>query len=229
MTAIELRPGKDRGTTRAPWLDSRHSFSFAHWHEPARMGHGTLRVLNEDRIAPASGFGAHPHRDMEIVTWVLAGTLEHRDSEGSHGVLQPGVVQAMSAGTGIVHSEVNPSPDDELHLLQIWLLPDRRGHAPRYEERALEPGPEWRVLASREPGDGGIGIHSDARIRIARLAPGGSVPVPAAASGAPYLHVAQGDLRLGDVRLEAGDAAVLHEPAPVATSEHGAALLLFDV
>jgi redox-sensitive bicupin YhaK (pirin superfamily) len=207
---IEIRPSHERGRSRADWLDGRHSFSFAHYFDRRWRGFGPLLVLNEDRIAPASGFGPHPHADMEIVTLPLAGVLEHRDSTGSSGLLRPGIVQRMSAGTGIVHSEMNPSPDETLHLLQIWILPERRGLEPAYEEIELDRVQRgWIPVASRDGGDHCLRIHQDAALHLGRLAGGESRSRGLDASGLAWLQITAGAGRANGLQVAAGDGVAL--------------------
>ncbi len=213
---VDVRRADERFHTRIGWLDSWHSFSFSDHYDPENVHHGLLLVLNDDTVAPAAGFGAHAHRDMEIVTWVLDGTLEHRDSEGNHGVLYPGLAQRMSAGSGIRHSEMNPDADLPVHFLQMWVVPDTRGVEPGYEQldvnEALASGELVAVASGREL-DGAIRLHQrDATMWVARLDAGGSVVVP----DAPHVHVfvARGAAtfdRAGDgpVALAAGDAVRL--------------------
>ena len=218
---IDVRPSESRFHTRIGWLDSRHSFSFGEHFDPENVGHGQLLVLNDDRVAPASGFGTHGHRDMEIVTWVLDGTLEHRDSAGNHGVLYPGLAQRMSAGTGIRHSEMNPDPDREVHFLQMWVVPDTEGVEPGYEQLDVSDrldGGGLVAVASGGGHEGAIRIHQrDATMWVARLDRGATVTVPAA----PHVHVCgargaavrdgvEGTLSTGDaVRLTDAGSPVL--------------------
>jgi redox-sensitive bicupin YhaK (pirin superfamily) len=212
--AIDVRPAEERFHTRIGWLDSWHSFSFGEHYDPSNVGHGQLLVLNDDRVAPAAGFGTHAHRDMEIVTWVLEGTLEHRDSAGNHGVLYPGLAQRMSAGRGIRHSEMNPDPDRPVHFLQMWVLPDTAGIEPGYEQLdvsdRLAGGDLVAVATGRDDVDGAIHIHQrDATLWVGRLDAGDEVTVP----DAPHVHlfVARGAARLDGVErdLGAGDAVRL--------------------
>jgi redox-sensitive bicupin YhaK (pirin superfamily) len=226
--AVDVRRADERFHTRLGWLDSWHSFSFGHHYDPSNVGHGRLLVLNDDTVAAASGFGPHAHADMEIVTWVLEGRLEHRDSEGHHGVLHPGLVQRMSAGTGIRHSEMNPDPDLPVHFLQMWVVPDRRGVAPGYEQldvgNRLESGALVPV-ASGQDHDGAIHLHQrDATMWAGRLAAGTTVDVPVA----PHVHVfvARGRAmfdRPGDspVELSAGDAVRLTAAGPATLTAEG--------
>lgn len=187
--SIVVQRAGDRFVTDVGWLDSRHSFNFGHHWAPEHQGHGLLLVNNDDRVAPSNGFGTHGHRDMEIVTWVLSGRLEHRDSEGNHGVLYPGLAQRMSAGRGIRHSEMNASADEPVHFVQMWVLPDTAGVDPGYEQRDLNAElatGELVPIASGQGHPGAVAIHQrDAVLWVARLASGGSVIVPAA----PHVHV----------------------------------------
>jgi redox-sensitive bicupin YhaK (pirin superfamily) len=211
---IDIRRADERFATKIDWLDSKHSFSFGHHLDPTNVGHGLLIVNNDDIVRPAAGFGTHPHRDMEIVTWVLSGKLEHRDSEGHHGVLYPGLAQRMSAGTGILHSEQNASSTEEVHFIQMWVLPDTTGIEPGYEQRDINEalaGGDLVPIASGQGHDGAVAIHQrDAVLWGARLAPGTSIDVPVA----PHVHVfaARGSGSLSDGnRLSTGDAARLTE------------------
>ncbi|MGQ0826251.1 MAG: pirin family protein [Actinomycetota bacterium] len=207
--AIDIRRNGERFHTKLDWLESWHSFSFSNHYDARNTHHGLLLVHNDDVVAPATGFALHPHRDMEIVTWVLAGALEHRDSEGNHGVIKPGLAQRMSAGRGIRHSEVNPSEDEPVHLLQMWVVPDTTGILPEYEEFDVSDrltGDALFPLASGREPDAAIRIHQrDATLWVARLDAGARVTVPAA----PFVHVfvARGAATVdGAGRLDAGDA-----------------------
>jgi redox-sensitive bicupin YhaK (pirin superfamily) len=208
---IDVRPAAARFHTDVGWLDSWHSFSFGEHHDPTNVGHGLLIVSNDDRVAPGGGFGTHPHRDMEIVTWVLAGELEHRDSIGTEGVIYPGLVQRMSAGSGIRHSEMNHSSSEPVHFVQMWVTPDTAGVTPGYEqldvnERLAHGG--LVPVASGRGHDGAIAIHQrGAVMSVARMAAGDQVTLPEA----PYVHVfvAVGEVEFGEQRLTAGDAVRL--------------------
>ena len=210
VSTVDIRPAAARFHTDIGWLDSWHSFSFGQHHDPRNVGHGLLIVSNDDRVAPAGGFGTHSHRDMEIVTWVLDGELEHRDSTGTLGVIYPGLAQRMSAGHGIQHSEMNHSKTDPVHFVQMWVVPDTNGVEPGYEQldvndRLAEGG--LVLVAAGDGREGAIHIHQrDAAMWVARLAEGATVTVP----DAPYMHVfvARGDVTLGDEALDlvAGDA-----------------------
>jgi quercetin 2,3-dioxygenase len=212
MSPVDVRRAGTRPHTKIGWLDSWHSFSFGHHYDPANTHHGLLLVSNDDRVAPANGFPTHFHRDMEIVTWVLAGRLEHRDSEGNHGELYPGLAQRMSAGTGIEHSEMNPSPTEEVHFVQMWVPPDTEGIAPGYEQRdvnrELDKG-GLRPIASGQGEDVAISIHQrDAVLWGGRLEPNETATVPDGAH--VHLFVAAGSVDLQDAgALAEGDAARL--------------------
>lgn len=207
---LTVHKASARGHTDLGWLDSRHSFSFGEYHDPDNMGFRSLRVINDDKVAPGMGFGAHPHKDMEIITYVLEGELEHKDSLGSGEVLRPGEVQRMSAGTGIRHSEFNPSKTRPVHLYQIWIMPDRAGHAPRYEQKAFASAgrqDRWQVVASPDGAEGSLTIHQDARVTLARLGEGRPLSHQAAPGRYTYLQVLRGELSASGQVLSAGDAA----------------------
>ena len=208
---IIARPSASRGHANHGWLDSRHTFSFGHYHDPAWMGFGPLRVINEDKVAPGGGFAPHRHANMEILSVVLDGALAHRDSTGSEGVLRPGEVQWMSAGHGIEHSEYNGDPARATHFLQIWIQPDRLNAEPAYDQRRFDPQDRrgrWQVLAAsrQAPVDGALAIRQDARLSAVRLAPGQSAEVQAQAGRAYWLHVATGAVDIEGRALSAGDA-----------------------
>jgi len=218
---ITPRFSADRGRADHGWLDARHTFSFAGYHDPAHMGFRSLRVLNEDRIAPGGGFGTHPHNDMEIITWVISGALEHRDSMGNGEVLRAGEVQRMSAGTGITHSEVNPSDSEGIHLLQIWIRPERTGIEPSYEQRAVsdeELRGRWAALVAPGAPDGALDIHQNARFLATRLEAGDAADLQLGDRHA-WLHVVAGSIEANGVALGAGDgAAVSGEQLVTATA-----------
>lgn len=230
---IRLRPADERGVFDHGWLLARHTFSFASYHDRRHMGFRVLRVINEDTVQPRTGFGTHGHEDMEIVTWVLSGSLEHTDDTGSRGVLRPGDAQVMSAGTGIEHSEVNPSASEPLHLLQIWIRPDRRGHAPRYADRTFAR--EARTdrlcpIASGAPLEDALQIHQDAHVFTSLLAAGREVVHPLGEGRGAWLQLARGAIELGGERLSAGDGAAIEgeRELRIAATED-AELLLFDL
>jgi quercetin 2,3-dioxygenase len=229
---ITRRPAAERGHARFDWLDSRHSFSFGNYHDDRYMGFGPLRVINEDVVAPGTGFGTHGHRDMEIVTYVLEGALEHKDSIGTGEVIRPGEVQRMTAGTGIRHSEFNPSPDAPVHLLQIWLLPERNGLAPGYEQREFPLGEKDRlyIVASRDGREGSLTIHQDVDLLAGRLSSGAVVERRLRPGRLGWLQVARGTATLNGLHLGAGDgAAIRDEPVLAITAEADAELLFFDM
>lgn len=210
---LDVRPANERFPTNIGWLDSKHSFSFGQHYDPANVGHGQLIVLNDDRVAPGGGFTPHSHKDMEIVTWVLEGKLEHRDSEGNRGVLYPGLAQRMSAGTGITHSEMNGSQTEPVHFIQMWVLPDTQGISPGYEERdlngALDEGGLVPV-ASGQGHEGAILINQkDAVMWVGRLGPNEKVDLPVATH--VHVFVAAGEVEIDGHRLGAGDALRLTE------------------
>ena len=229
---ITVRRAAERGHTRIDWLDSWHTFSFGDYYDPRHVEFRALRVINEDHVAPGAGFGTHPHRDMEIVTYVLAGALEHRDSLGNGSLIRPGEIQRMSAGTGIRHSEVNASKSDPVHLLQIWIQPERAGLAPGYEQRPLPPEVRGglRVIASRDGRDGAVTIHQAAEIHAARLAPGEAATHALAPGRHAWVQVARGNLTANGEALHAGDgAAVSDERAVTLRADADAEVLLFDL
>jgi len=230
---ITLRPGRERGHADHGWLDTRHTFSFASYHDPAHMGFRALRVINEDRVAPGTGFGAHSHRDMEIITYVLEGALAHKDSMGTGSVIRPGNVQRMSAGTGVTHSEFNASELEPVHFLQIWILPDRAGLPPSYEEKQFtheEKRGVLRLIADPHAQDGSATIHQDARVYASLLDPGERLTHRLAPGRHAWLHLISGGLTLDGVALEGGDgAAVTGEPALDLSATAPAELLLFDL
>lgn len=230
---IIVRPAEERGKANFGWLDSRHSFSFGQYHDPHHMGFGALRVINEDRVAPGAGFGTHPHRDMEIVSYVLDGALEHRDSLGTGSVIRPGDVQRMSAGTGIAHSEFNPSAADPVHFLQIWIIPERQGLPPGYEQKTYpmeERRGGLRLIASRDGRDGSLVVHQDVDLYSSVLDEGGTAALPLRAGRRAWVQVARGDATVNDMPLEAGDgAALLDETGLTLSSRGGGEVLVFDL
>ena len=230
---IAIKRSEDRGHLDHGWLDTYHSFSFGEYYDPRNMGYRSLRVINEDVVAAGQGFGAHPHRDMEIITYVLEGALEHRDSMGNHGVIRPGEIQRMSAGTGVRHSEFNPSKTEPVHLLQIWIIPDTEGVKPSYEEKkiATEPG-KLQLMAAKGASNGTASIHQDAEVYVAKLAQGQSVEHDIASGRGVYVHVARGAASVNGNALKHGDAiAVEQEPKVRITNESAeqAEILLFDL
>ncbi len=230
---IRLRPAHSRGHANHGWLDTWHSFSFADYYDPQEMGYGTLKVINEDRIAPGGGFPTHGHRDMEIVTWILDGALEHRDSLGNGSVITAGEVQRMSAGKGILHSEYNPSADTPVHLLQIWIEPATRGLAPGYEQKRFAPAElqgRLRLVASPDGRDGSVTVHQDTELYAARLVAGEAVTHPLGPGRLAYLQVARGALTLDGLTMQAGDGAKIRDEARLdIVACEAAELLLFDM
>lgn len=227
----QIRKSAERGGGGTTWLDSRHTFSFASYFDRDHMGFRSLRVLNEDWIAPAAGFGPHPHRDMEILTYPIEGALEHRDSEGNASTLRAGRVQLMRAGSGIVHSEMNPLDDQTSHLLQIWIEPDVRGLEPGYQEADLDLAPGVIVpVASRGGLAGGLDIHQDATITATKLGEGDSVLYPLSRDRHAWIHVVSGSGKALDFEVEAGDGvSVSGESGLVLQSELGMEVLTFDL
>lgn len=231
---IAIRKSEDRGHFNHGWLDTYHTFSFADYHDPKFMGFRSLRVINEDRVAPGQGFGKHPHRDMEIITYVLSGELEHGDSMGNGSIIRPGEVQYMAAGSGVTHSEFNPSATQPVHLMQIWITPSRRGASPQYEQRAF-PGVNQAgaltLLASEDGRSGSIKINQDARIFAARLRPGQSIDgFELRAGRGAWVQVLRGTIELNSSKMSAGDGAGVTDESQLslaATDE--AEILLFDL
>lgn len=230
---IEIRRSDERGTARFSWLYSRHSFSFSHYYDPRHMGFGALRVLNEDTVQPGAGFASHPHRDMEILSYVLDGALEHCDSLGSGSVIRPGEVQRLSAGTGVRHSEFNPSSSEPVHFLQIWILPARRGLDPGYEQKAL-PEEQRRgrlqLIASSDGREESVRVHQDVDVYSTLLQPGDTVAHRPAAGRRVWVQVARGAVQLNGHTLGAGDGAALRgEPCVSLRGGADTEALLFDM
>lgn len=227
------RPGNARGLARSDWLDSRHTFSFGHYHDPEWMGFGPLRVINEDRVSPGGGFAPHRHANMEILSYVLSGALAHRDSTGGGGVLRPGELQWMSAGHGIEHSEFNASQDEPVHFLQIWIQPDRVNAPPDYAQRAFDPAlrrGRWATLASPDGAGDSLAIRQQAWLRGTLLEEGDSVDFIPDRGRRYWLHLARGEASVEGRPLLAGDAlGYAGESAPVRISGRGADVLLFDL
>lgn len=227
---INIRHSEDRGHNQLPWLDSHFTFSFDRYYDPDHMQFRSLRVINEDVIAPAQGFPMHPHRDMEILTWILEGAVEHRDNAGGSGVIRPGELQHMTAGSGVMHSEFNPSPRNPTHLLQIWLLPERKGLAPSYEQLAF-PDSDLRgkfnlVAGPKAP----VTIHQDANLYIARLNEGDSAKHAIAPSRHAWVQIARGAVELNGRELKAGDgAAVSGESELIVKARESSEVLAFDL
>jgi quercetin 2,3-dioxygenase len=229
---LTLRRAEERGRANFGWLDSRHSFSFGEYYDPRHMGFSALRVINEDWVAPGAGFPTHGHRDMEIVTYVLEGALEHKDSLGTGSIIRPGEVQRMSAGTGILHSEFNPSRSDPVHLLQIWILPEEQGIEPSYEQKAIaQEACNARFATIAGPnGEAAVRIRQDARILAAEIPAGVAVAHELADGRRAWLQVARGAVELAGARYEAGDGAAITGEARVELlGREPAEVLLFDL
>ena len=230
---LTLRKAQERGYADHGWLKSFHSFSFADYHDPAHMGWGNLRVINEDRIAPGRGFGTHPHRDMEIISYVLSGSLAHQDSMGNGTAIPPGDVQRMSAGTGILHSEFNHAADQVTHFLQIWILPNQRGVTPGYEQKTFSEADKrgrLRLVASPEGAQDSVRIHADARLYAGLLDGSETAEAVLGAGRKGYLFVARGALRAGGHDLQAGDALLVSDESKVVLSQgQDAEVLWFDL
>lgn len=230
---LTVRHAKQRGHADHGWLDSYHTFSFASYYDPAFMGFRGLRVINEDRVQPGQGFGTHPHRDMEILSYVLDGGLQHRDSLGSGSVIRPGDVQRMSAGTGILHSEFNDSKEAPVHFLQIWIQPQQHGIAPSYEQKHFPPTERvgrLRLVASPAAEDGSLRIHADVRVYAGLLAAGQSVEQALASGRHAWVQVARGTVRVNGVEVQAGDGVALSQEAQLRIEGVAdAELLLFDL
>ena len=230
---ITVRRAEDRGHAEHGWLDSRHTFSFADYYDPEQMGFSTLRVINEDRVAPGSGFGTHSHRDMEILSYVLEGGLAHKDSIGTGSTIRPGDVQRMSAGTGVAHSEFNASKTEPVHFLQIWILPERPGIQPSYEQKTFpdaEKRGRLRLVASRDSRDGSLTIHQDAAVYAGLLTSGERAELPLGKGRHAWVQVARGEVKLNGRSLEAGDgAAVSGEPILKLEGVRAGEVLVFDL
>jgi hypothetical protein len=233
MGMLKIRRAADRGHADHGWLNSKHSFSFADFYDPEYMGFGKLRVINDDRVQSAKGFGTHPHRDMEIISYVLDGELEHRDSMGNGSVMRPGDVQRMSAGTGVTHSEFNPSPSEPVHFLQIWIVPDAKGHQPGYEQQHFAESQKrgcLKLVASGTGRDGSISLNQDADI-YAGLFDGNEEATFATKQGRDtWLQIARGSLNINGERIEAGDGVAVTRVGELNLSKGEVAeVLLFDM
>jgi redox-sensitive bicupin YhaK (pirin superfamily) len=230
---ITIRPAAERGRTDWGWLDSRHTFSFGEYHDPRHMGFHSLRVINDDRVKPGAGFGKHGHRDMEILSYVLEGGLEHKDSTGGGGVIRPGEIQFMRAGTGVTHSEYNASKLEPVHFLQIWIVPDTRGLAPRYDQRVFDVDAARRafvLLASKDGRDGSIQVQQDVALWMTRLGAGDERVHALAPGRHAWVHVARGAVALDGHALEEGDGVAVSEETGVRLVGRGdAEALLFDL
>ena len=229
----QVRKSEERGHARHGWLDSYHTFSFANYYDPKHMGFRSLRVINEDRVAPSQGFGAHGHRDMEILTYILEGRLEHQDSLGTGSVILPGDGQRMTAGSGIRHSEFNPSKTEPAHLLQIWIVPEKDGLQPSYEQKSFpeaEKRGKLRVIASRDARDESVKINQDARLYVSLLKPGEEVAHEFGEGRHGWLQIARGAVELNGRKLAQGDgAAISAEKKLSIKGAEDAEVLLFDL
>jgi redox-sensitive bicupin YhaK (pirin superfamily) len=230
---IHIRRSEDRGLADHGWLHSQHSFSFAHYHDPEWMGWGNLRVINEDHIAPGTGFGTHGHRDMEIISYVLQGELAHKDSMGNVKGIPPGDVQRMSAGSGVMHSEFNHAPNDTTHFLQIWIEPNVRGIAPSYEQKTFnkaEKTGRLRLVASSDGAQGSVTLHADAALYAGLLDADQRAQVAIAPGRKAYVHLVRGALKVNGQALQTGDAAVMADETQIELSDaQGAEVLVFDL
>jgi redox-sensitive bicupin YhaK (pirin superfamily) len=231
---LKHRRAEERGRANFGWLDSRHTFSFGHYYDPDHVGFGPLRVINDDRVAPGAGFPAHPHANMEIVSYVLEGALEHKDSLGTGSVIRPGDVQRMSAGTGVRHSEYNPSATEAVHFLQIWILPERTGIAPSYEQKTFateEKRGRLRLIGSRGGRDGSVTIHRDVDIYATLPGEGGTVRHELRTGRMAWVQVAAGSAKLNGQQLYPGDGVAIEEAGELTIegTSADAELLLFDM
>ncbi|MBE9043513.1 pirin family protein [Pleurocapsales cyanobacterium LEGE 10410] len=231
---ITIRPKDERGVANFGWLDSRHTFSFGNYYDPQHMGFASLRVINEDKVLPAQGFGTHGHQDMEIISYVLSGELAHRDSMGNGSVIRPGDVQRMSAGTGVRHSEFNASDTNPVHFLQIWIMPEQRRLQPSYEEKNFaseEKQGKLRLVGSRDGRDDSVTIHQDVNLYLASLAPSDRLTYQIEDSRAVWLQVTKGAIMVNERLLEAGDGAAIVDEAQIAVAGNSqdSEMLLFDL
>lgn len=230
---IVIRDRELRGHTKISWLDSHHTFSFGGFHDLNNMGFGALRVINDDRVAPGGGFGQHGHRDMEIITYVLEGALEHRDSLGNGSIIVPGDVQRMSAGTGITHSEFNASKSEPVHFLQLWIIPESQGIAPSYEQKHFPPEErqgQLRLIGDRSGKEGAVTIHQDVRLYVGQFAQNESLTHEITDGHRAWLHVARGIMRLNGHELREGDGAAITDESQInLETDHQAEVLLFEL
>jgi quercetin 2,3-dioxygenase len=230
---IIVRPAEERGVANFGWLDSRHTFSFGHYYDPRHMGIGALRVINDDRVAPGGGFDTHAHQDMEIISYVLEGAMEHQDSIGTGSVIRPGDVQRMTAGTGIAHSEFNHSRAEPVHFLQIWIVPERKGLEPGYEQKTFpleERRGKARLVASRDGRDGSLTVHQDIDLYTSVLEAGDEVAIALRPERSAWVQVARGAVTLNGTGLKEGDGAAVFDTATLTlTSDTGSEVLVFDL
>ncbi len=229
---ITIRKANERGHANHGWLDTYHTFSFADYYDPKWMGYRSLRVINDDLILPGGGFGQHPHRDMEIITYILSGQLEHKDSMGNGRVIRTGEFQYMAAGSGVTHSEYNPSGEEAVHLLQIWIMPDRKGIKPRYAEKSFKDASAngLHLVTSKTGRDGSIAIHQDADLWLAKLDAGNRVIHTLAPERHALVHVAEGEVNFNGITLSGGDAAIASEESGLALiAARPSQVLIFDL
>ncbi len=227
---IEIRRSEERGPTRLGWLDSRHSFSFGSYYDPRHMGVSALRVINDDRVVPGAGFPTHSHRDMEIISYVKTGTIEHKDSMGNVKVLPAGEFQLMSAGSGVTHSEYNPSSSEPLEFLQIWIQPNRRGVEPGYQQKKFEPQRGLRLIVSPDAREGSLQLHQDASLYQLLLADGDTESYPLAPDRTAYVHVVRGRLTVNGETLQEGDGAAVNDEGSIRfVGQDDVEALLFDL
>jgi quercetin 2,3-dioxygenase len=231
---ITIRPRNERGRANFGWLDSKHTFSFGNYYDPQHMGFETLRVINEDKVSPSQGFGTHGHRDMEIISYVLSGALEHQDSMGNGSVIRPGDVQRMSAGTGVTHSEFNASGTDSVHFLQIWILPQETGLKPSYEEKHFanaDKQGKLKLVGSQDGRDDSVIIHQDVNLYVGNLSEGDRVNYTVNSNRAIWIQVAEGSVLLNEQLLEAGDGAAIVDESEITIIGQGEVgeVLLFDL
>ena len=230
---LEVRKSEDRGHANHGWLDARHTFSFASYYDEEHMGFGPLRVINEDRVAAGKGFGTHGHRDMEIITYVLEGEVAHRDSMGNGSTIRPGDVQRMSAGTGVQHSEFNPSLVNKTHLLQIWIEPNQRGVTPSYEEKRCpeeDKRGRLRLIASPDGENGSVRMHQDAKLYVGLFDNDEAARLPLASGRRAFVHIARGEVEVNGIALKAGDALKATDVAELNIGHgKGAEVLVFDL
>ena len=230
---LQVRKSQERGRAEHGWLSSRHTFSFAEYYDPKQMGFGDLRVINEDRVQPGAGFPTHPHRDMEILSYVVSGALEHKDSMGTGSVIRPGEIQYMSAGSGVLHSEYNASQTEPVHFLQIWIKPNTTGKPAAYRQNQFAESDRqgrWHVLVDPAGRDGAIAIKQDARLLTTAFRPGEGLKTPLAADRRYWLQVVQGELDVNGVRVQSGDGvAIEQEPELALAASQASELLLFDL
>jgi redox-sensitive bicupin YhaK (pirin superfamily) len=232
IAMMKIRSANERGHADHGWLNSYHTFSFANYYEPEWMGFRSLRVINDDRVMPGMGFGTHPHQDMEIISYVLSGELAHKDSMGNGRTIRAGEVQYMAAGTGVLHSEFNPSKEEPVHFLQIWVQPDRRGVKPRYGEKSLTDAPKGRfnLVVSNTGREGSLAIHQDADLYMARLDSGNEASFALKPERHAWLHIAEGEVKINGETLKAGDAvAISGESGAQLLATKPSQVLLFDM